>query len=97
MPPRESTLLKQKATEVPVQRLAEFVPASFTASNDNDANPLNVGDARWYRTGEDAISLVLGDDQQQFALEFKMSSLCALATRAQTMSECNIDDLLGLS
>lgn len=93
-----ATLPKPQDTiEVPVQRLAEFIPASFTATDDHEANPLNLEGARWYKTGDDAITLVLGNDEQQFALEFKASTLCAVATRSKDMSTCNIDDLLGLS
>lgn len=91
------TQQQKLAESVPVQRLAEFVPASFTACDENENNPLNMADARWYKTGEDAITLMLDNGVAQIALEFKASALCALATRSQDMSECNIDDLLGLS
>lgn len=87
----------QPKIDVPVQRLAEFVPATFTACDENENNPLNSPDARWYKTGEDAISLVLDNGVQSIVLELKASAICALAQRALTMSECNIDDLLGLA
>lgn len=86
----------QPKMDVPVQRLAEYVPASFTACDENENNLLNMSEARWYKTGEDAISLVLGSGQQQLVVEFKATALCALAQRAQSMSECDIDELLGL-
>lgn len=83
--------------DVPVQRLAEFVPASFTATDEREANPLNMSDARWYKTGDDALTLVLDNGQAQIALEFKATALCALAQKSVDMSACDVDDLLDLS
>lgn len=82
--------------EVPVQRLAEFVSASFTACDDNENNPLNMDEARWYRTGEDAITLVVGAGGTTIAFEFKASALGALTKHSSQMSVADIDQLLDL-
>jgi hypothetical protein len=80
--------------EVPVHRLAEYVPASFTAASENEADPLNTEDARWYKTGEGKLMLVIDENT---ALEFNAESLCALTKRAESMSIVDVDDLLDLA
>lgn len=80
--------------EVPVHKLAEYVPASFTAASDNETDPLNAEDARWYKTGDGKLMLVIDENN---ALEFSAESLCALTKRAESMSIVDVDDLLDLA
>lgn len=79
--------------EVPIRRLAEFVPASFTSASEDDNDVLHDDEARWFKTGETTICLSF----TQGLLEFSIPALQALCIRAADMSETDVAEILGLN
>lgn len=78
---------------VPVRHTAEFIPASYAASPDSDGeDQLNDPESRFYKTGEDSISLVFN----QGLLEFSISALMAICQRAETMDITDLGEVLDL-
>lgn len=78
---------------VPVRRIAEYVPGSFTAIDpDNENDILVEDDARWYRVNEETLALTTSMGVMQFTIP----ALLALCARSQTMSDTDLNDVLGL-
>jgi hypothetical protein len=78
---------------VPVRRIAEYVPASFTALDPENENDLLVDDdARWYRVTEESLALTTSMGVMQFSIP----ALLALCARSQGMSDTDLNDVLGL-
>lgn len=95
--PRAST---RTSLEVPVQRVAEFVPASFTAALDPDTgevldkehNTLVQDTTRWYHTGDNMVSLVIGEE----SYDFRIDALSALCEAIEALEITNLEDVLGI-
>lgn len=91
--PGEITLhIPGNLDSVPVRRVAEFVPASFTSIDTADENDiLNYDDARWYRVNGEIICLTINDGETM--LQFSVPALLALCARMESMSDTTLDTI----
>lgn len=81
----------QPLDEVPVHRVAEYIPASFIAGADDD-DVLHDREARLYKTNDQCVALVFNAG----VLEFNIEALEKACERARTMSDTDIAEILGL-
>ena len=89
-PPTPTPELMQ---DVPVHRLAEYIPASFIAASDDDDDVLHDRESRIYKTNDHCIALVFNAG----LLEFNIEALEKVCERARTMSDTDVAEILGLN
>lgn len=78
--------------EVPVRRIAEYIPASFIATSDED-EVLNDSEARIYKVNDHVIALAFNAG----VLEFNIEALEMVCERVRTMSDTDLAEVLGLT
>ena len=78
--------------EVPVRRIAEYIPASFIATSDGD-DVLNDSEARIYKVSDHVIALAFNAG----VLEFNIEALEMVCERVKTMSDTDLAEVLGLA
>lgn len=80
------------AIEVPVHRIAEYIPASFIAVDDGAEDALNDPESRIYRVKDGAMSLVYN----QGVLTFDCTALRLVLDKLEDMSETDLAEVLDL-
>lgn len=78
--------------EVPVRRIAEYIPASFLAIDDDAEDALNDPEARIYKNDDNSIALVFNAGM----LEFNIEALKMVCERVQDMSVTDMAEVLDL-
>jgi hypothetical protein len=80
------------AIEVPVHRIAEYIPASFIAVDDGVEDALNDPESRIYRVKDGGMSLVYN----QGVLTFDCTALRLVLDKLEDMSETDLAEVLDL-
>lgn len=80
------------AIEVPVHRIAEYIPGSFLAVDEEAEDALNDSEARIYKVSDDAMALVYN----QGVLTFDCNALRLVLDRLTDMSTTDLAEVLDL-
>jgi len=78
--------------EVPVHRIAEYIPAAFIAVDEGAEDALNDSEARIYKVSDDSMALVYN----QGVLTFDCTALRLVLDRLEAMSTTDLAEVLDL-